>query len=213
MSAPAANESHAFAVCASGDRARARPRHRRTLRPASIGYKLVAEPGTSEKDPRSVWAFGSVAVKDLIERIVRDHAERPGPLLLVLHAVQKELGYVPDESIALIAEGLNLSRAEVHGVVSFYHYFRRAPSGEHIVRVCRAESCQAMNGEGLALHAQQRLQIAFHETTDDGRFSLEPVYCLGNCACSPAIMIDDELHGRVSAERFDALITACESKT
>jgi formate dehydrogenase subunit gamma len=152
-------------------------------------------------------------VKDQIERIVRDHAERPGPLLLVLHAVQKELGYVPEESIPLIADALNLSRAEVHGVVSFYHYFRRDQAGKHVIWICRAESCQAMNGERLAIHAQQRLQIAFHETTQDGRFSLEPVYCLGNCACSPAIMIDDELHGRVSAERFDALIAARESET
>lgn len=152
-------------------------------------------------------------MKDQIERIVRDHAVRPGPLLLVLHAVQKEFGYVPHESIALIAEGLNLSRAEVHGVVSFYHYFRREPSGKHVVRICRAESCQAMNGERLATHAQQRLQIAFHATTQDGQFSLEPVYCLGNCACSPAIMIDDELHGRVSTERFDALIAARENET
>ena len=145
-------------------------------------------------------------MKDQIEAIVRDHVGRPGPLLLVLHAVQKELGYVPDEAIALIADGLNLSRAEVHGVVSFYHYFRRQPCGEHVVRICRAESCQAMQGNSLALHAQRRLQIAFHETTADGQFSLEPVYCLGNCACSPAVMIDEELFGRVSPDQFDALL-------
>lgn len=152
-------------------------------------------------------------MKDQIDVILRDYAGRPGPLLLVLHAVQKECGYVPDEAIPLIADGLNLSRAEVHGVVSFYHYFRRAPGGKHVIQVCRAESCQAMNAESLAAHAQRRLQIGFHETTADGRFSLEPVYCLGNCACSPAIMIDDELHGRVSAERFDALIAARERET
>lgn len=152
-------------------------------------------------------------MKDQIERIVRAHAERPGPLLLVLHAVQKEFDCIPEEAIPLIADGLNLSRAEVHGVVSFYHYFRRTPSGRHVVQVCRAESCQAMNGERLAAHVQQRLQIGFHETTADGRFTLEPVYCLGNCACSPAIMIDEELHGRMSAERFDALIAARESET
>jgi formate dehydrogenase subunit gamma len=124
--------------------------------------------------------------------------------------VQKEFGYVPDEAVPLIADALNLSRAEVHGVVTFYHYFRRAPSGQHIVQICRAESCQAMNGNSLAAHAQQRLNIGFHETTADGRFSLEPVYCLGNCACSPAIMIDDELHGRVTPQRFDALIAEQE---
>jgi formate dehydrogenase subunit gamma len=151
-------------------------------------------------------------VKDQIDVILRDCAERPGPLLLVLHAVQREFGYVPEEVVPLIADGLNLSRAEVHGVLSFYHYFRRAPCGRHIIQVCRAESCQAMNAEGLVAHAQRRLQIGFHETTVDGRFSLEPVYCLGNCACSPAIMIDEELHGRVSAERFDALIAAREDE-
>lgn len=151
-------------------------------------------------------------MKGQIDRILRAHAERPGPLLLVLHAVQKELGCIPEEVIPLIADGLNLSRAEVHGVISFYHYFRRAPSGRHVVQVCRAESCQAMHGERLAAHVQQRLQIGFHETTADGRFSLEPVYCLGNCACSPAMMIDEELHGRMSAERFDALIAARESE-
>ncbi len=153
-----------------------------------------------------------IAVKGRIELILRDFAERPGPLLLVLHAVQDELGYIPDEAVPLIAEALNLSRAEVHGVISFYHYFRRAPCGKHVVRVCRAESCKAMNADSLAAHAQQRLRIGFHETTADGLFSLEPVYCLGNCACSPAIMIDTELHGRVSAERFDALIAAREDE-
>lgn len=152
-------------------------------------------------------------MKDEIDRIVLDHADRPGPLLLVLHAVQKALGCIPEEAVPLIADGLNLSRAEVHGVISFYHYFRRTPPGKHVVQVCRAESCQAMQGERLAAHVQQRLQIGFHETTADGRFSLEPVYCLGNCACSPAIMIDEELHGRMSAERFDALIAAREGAT
>lgn len=151
-----------------------------------------------------------VFVNDFIERILRDHVGRPGPLLLILHAVQKELGYVPDEAIPLIADGLNLSRAEVHGVVSFYHYFRRTPRGRHVVQICRAESCQAMKGDSLAAYAQQRLQVGFHETTADGRFSLEPVYCLGNCACSPAIMVDEDLHGLVSPERFDALITERE---
>jgi formate dehydrogenase subunit gamma len=152
-------------------------------------------------------------VKDQIDLILRDCAERPGSLLIVLHAVQQEFGYVPEEAVPLIADGLNLSRAEVHGVLSFYHHFRRAPRGRHLIQVCRAESCVAVHGEHLAAHAQQRLQIGFHETTDDGRFSLEPVYCLGNCACSPAIMIDDEPYGRVSPERFDALIAARQSET
>lgn len=138
--------------------------------------------------------------------ILDAHAQVPGPLLLVLHAVQRRLGFVPEEAVPYIAERLNLSRAEVHGVLSFYHHFRRAAPGRHVVQVCRAESCQAMGAEHLAQHARKRLGIQFHETTPDGAFSLEPVYCLGNCACSPAVMIDEELFGRVSPEQFDSLL-------
>jgi formate dehydrogenase subunit gamma len=138
--------------------------------------------------------------------ILDEYQHVPGPLLLVLHAVQRKLGFVPAEAVPYIAERLNLSRAEVHGVLSFYHYFRLTAPGRHVVQICRAESCQAVGGEHLAQHAQQRLGIQFHETTPDGEFSLEPVYCLGNCACSPAVMIDKELFGRVSPEQFDALL-------
>ena len=142
--------------------------------------------------------------------ILDEYAQVPGPLLLVLHAVQDRLGFVPDDAVPYIAERLNLSRAEVYGVLSFYHHFRRAAPGRHVVQVCRAESCQAMGAEQLAQHAQQRLGIRFHETTADGAFSLEPVYCLGNCACSPAVMIDKELFGRVSPEQFNALVAALD---
>jgi formate dehydrogenase subunit gamma len=145
-------------------------------------------------------------ISDILDR----YAQVPGPLLLVLHAVQERLGFVPDDAVAYIAERLNLSRAEVHGVLSFYHHFRRAPSGRHVIQVCRAESCQAMGAEQLAQHAQERLGIRFHETTSDGAFSLEPVYCLGNCACSPAMMIDKELFGRVSPEQFNALLATLD---
>jgi formate dehydrogenase subunit gamma len=138
--------------------------------------------------------------------ILDEYQHEPGPLLLVLHAVQRRLGFVPAEAVPYIADRLNLSRAEVHGVLTFYHHFRSAPPGRHVIQVCRAESCQAMGAEHLAEHAQQRLGIQFHETTADGEFSLEPVYCLGNCACSPAVMIDEELFGRVSPERLDALL-------
>jgi formate dehydrogenase subunit gamma len=141
-----------------------------------------------------------------VRRIVGDLKGRPGPLIEVLHAIQAELGYVPPAAVPLVASELNLSRAEVHGVVSFYHFFRSTPPGAHTVSVCRAESCQAVGGEALAAHARRRLGVDFHQTTPDGRFSLEPVYCLGNCACSPAVMIDGRLHGRVSPERFDTLL-------
>ena len=143
-----------------------------------------------------------------ISAIVASHGAKPGPLLLVLHDVQNALGYIPPPAIPHIAKALNLSRAEVHGVVSFYHHFRSEPPGRHSVRICRAESCQAMNGEALAAHARERLGVDFHHTTPDGQFTLEWVYCLGNCACSPAVMIDDELHGRVTPEQLDALLAA-----
>ena len=148
----------------------------------------------------------SPAHSDTVRRIVADFKGRPGPLLEVLHAIQGALGYVPDGAVPLVAQGLNLSRAEVHGVVTFYHYFRRTPPGKHIVSVCRAESCQAMGADALVEHAKRRLGVDFHETTADGEFSLEPIYCLGNCACSPAVMVDDRLYGRVTPERFDTVI-------
>jgi formate dehydrogenase subunit gamma len=141
-----------------------------------------------------------------VRRIVAELQGRPGPLLEVLHGVQAILGFIPDGAVPLIADGLNLSRAEVHGVVTFYHYFRRSRPGAHTVSLCQAESCQAMGAEALAAHARRRLGVDFHQTTADGRYTLEPIYCLGNCACSPALMIDGRLHGRVTPERFDALL-------
>lgn len=149
-------------------------------------------------------------IKQLIASIITSLDTQPGPLLLVLHAIQDRLGYIPPEAVPIVAQGLNLSRAEVHGVVTFYHYFRQTPAGRHVVQLCRAEACQAMNAQQLEAHARKRLGIDYHETTDDGKISLEPVYCLGNCACSPAMMIDGKLHGRVTAQRFDELITQCE---
>jgi formate dehydrogenase subunit gamma len=141
-----------------------------------------------------------------VRRIVAEHKGRPGPLLEVLHAIQGELGFIPPGAVPVVADELNLSRAEVHGVVTFYHYFRRSRPGQHTVSLCQAEACQSMGAEALARHAQRRLGIEFHETTADGQVSLEPIYCLGNCACSPAAMIDGRLYGRVSPERFDELV-------
>lgn len=132
----------------------------------------------------------------------------PGALLPVLHGVQQALGYVPEISVPLIARELNLSRADVHGVISFYHFFRSKPPGCRVIYVCRAESCQAMGAVTLEKHIRQRLGVDFHQTTADGAYTLEPVYCLGNCACSPAIMVDDELKGRLTPERFDAWLAA-----
>ena len=112
----------------------------------------------------------------------------------------------------LIADGLNLSRAEVHGVISFYHYFRETPPGRHTIHMCRAEACQSMNQRALEAHAKKALGVDFHGTTANGAFSFEPVYCLGNCACSPAMMVDGELYGRVTPERFDAIAREWEKR-
>ena len=141
-----------------------------------------------------------------IRQLAVEQADKDGPLLPILHAVQDRYGFLPAETTAILADVLNLSLADVHGVITFYDYFRTTPPGARQIRVCRSEACQAVGGERLANHIQARLSIAFHETTPDGRYSLEPVYCLGNCACSPAIMIDTDVHGRVTPERFDGLI-------
>jgi formate dehydrogenase subunit gamma len=141
-----------------------------------------------------------------IGAIVDEFAGRPGALLPLLHAIQDRLRYVPDTAVPIIAERLNLSRAEVHGVITFYHFFRTTMPGKQILYICRAEACQAMGSRSLEKHVQKKLRIAFHETTADGRFSLEPIYCLGNCACSPAVMIDETVYGRVSHDRIDELL-------
>lgn len=137
--------------------------------------------------------------------IIEQYQSLPGALLPILHGIQDELGYIPPESVALIADGLNLSRAEVHGVISFYHYFRTHPPGCHVVQICRAESCQAMGARQLETHVKKQLQIDYHQTTADGRITLEPVYCLGNCACSPSVRVGDDVYGLMDADKFDAL--------
>ena len=134
------------------------------------------------------------------------HRDAAGALLPVMHAIQDTLGYIPEAAVPVIAHDLNLSRAEVHGMLSFYHYFRTQPAGRHIIYLCRAEACQSMGARELEAKIKQRLGIDFHETTVDGAFTLEPVYCLGNCACAPSVMVDKTLYGRVDAERFEALL-------
>ena len=145
---------------------------------------------------------GAKAVADDILRIIEPLKHKPGALLPVLHAIQNELGYIPPEAVPVIAETLNLTRAEVHGVITFYHDFRSEKPGRHIVRICQAESCQALGSVALTASVQERLGIGFHQTTKDGGVTLEPVYCLGNCALSPSITVDGNVHGRVTPERF-----------
>jgi formate dehydrogenase subunit gamma len=135
------------------------------------------------------------------------HGDRPDALIEILHEVQHQLGFVPEVTLPAIANALNLSRAEVHGVVSFYHDFRRTPPGRHVVQICRAESCQSMQSDALCDHAKASLKTGFGETSANGEVSLQAVYCLGNCALSPAMMVDGKLYGRVDPKRFDAIMT------
>jgi len=141
-----------------------------------------------------------------ISEIAAALADQPGALLPVLHAIQDEFGYVAPAAVPHIATALNLSRAEVHGVISFYHLIRSEPPGRRTVYICRAESCQASGGVALEEHARNTLGIDWHQTTPDGEVSLEPVYCLGNCACSPSVMVDDKLYSRVDTARLDELL-------
>ena len=134
------------------------------------------------------------------------HKHMPGGLLPLLHAIQDDIGWVPEESYLPISKGLALSVAEVHGVVTFYHHFRRHPAGKHILQICRAESCQAMGAVKLEADIKAALGIDFHETTKDGAITLEPIYCLGNCACSPAVMMDDEVYGRMDNQKIAQLV-------
>jgi len=150
-------------------------------------------------------------MQSTVLEIIAALKDKPGALLPILHGVQNTLGYIPADSVPDIATALNLSRAEVHGVISFYHYFRDTPPGEQTIHLCRAESCQAMGGKQLEEHVKNKLGIDFHETTADGKFSLEAVYCLGNCACSPAMQVGKEIYGRVSADSFDAVIDNIEA--
>jgi len=135
-------------------------------------------------------------MSDIVEKL----KSQPGALLPILHGIQNQLGYVPDTSVPIIADALNLSRAEVHGVISFYHHFRQKPVGKHVVEVCRAESCQAMGSKSVEAAVKEKLGIDYHQTTADQHITLEPVYCLGNCACSPSMRIDGDIHGRLDAE-------------
>lgn len=140
-----------------------------------------------------------------VANAVQKFRGEPGPLLEILHVIQNELGFVPPAAVPQIAEALNISRADVHGVISFYHHFREHTPGRYVVQLCRAEACQSMNARALEEFVRGRLRLNFGETTPDGRVTLESVYCLGNCACAPAMMVNGELHGRVTPERFGEL--------
>ena len=143
-------------------------------------------------------------------QIVSEHAGLEGPLMPILHACVETFGYVPQEAVPVIATELNLSRAEVHGVVTFYHDFRREPAGKHVLKLCRAEACQAAGGDALAARAEAKLGVSLGSTTPDERVTLEPIYCLGLCATAPSAMLDGRLIGRLDEARIDALIAEAQ---
>jgi len=142
--------------------------------------------------------------------IIAEHAKQEGATLVILHALQEAFGYVPEAAIPMVAQALNLSRAEVHGVVTFYHDFRHKPAGRHVLKLCRAEACQAAGGDALAARAEAKLGVALGNTTADDRVTLEPIYCLGLCATAPSAMLDGRLIGRLDEKRLDALVAEAQ---
>lgn len=152
--------------------------------------------------PREATAAREVALR---------YGNKPDALLEILHDLQEEQGLIGDASVAALAKALNLSRAEVHGTVTFYHDFRRQPAGRHVIKVCRAEFCQSMGANQLVATIERYLQVKLGQTTADGAITVEAVYCLGNCALSPAILVDDRLVGRVDAAKFEKIAAECRS--
>ncbi len=141
-----------------------------------------------------------------IQQIITELKDQPGALLPILHETQALLGYISAQAQAQIAEGLNISRAEVHGVVSFYQDFKTEPGAKYTIQICRAEACQSVGGRRLEQHIKKQLSTAYNQSSQDGQIQLEPVYCLGNCACGPSLRIGDDIHGRVTTDKADALV-------
>lgn len=156
-------------------------------------------------------AMGTSEIKALA--VCAAHGNKPDELLEIFHSLQHELGYVPESTLPVIANALNLSRAEVHGVVTFYHDFKREPVGRHTIKICRAEACQSMGTDHLCSHAEKSLKTEMGGTTADGNVTIEQVFCLGNCALSPAILIGDKLYGKVDAKRFDEIVASLGKET
>ncbi|MBZ9678167.1 formate dehydrogenase subunit gamma [Mesorhizobium sp. ES1-1] len=155
--------------------------------------------------------LASTEITSRTAAIVQEMKGLEGPLLPILHGIQEEFGHVPQDALPVIAEALNISRAEVHGVVTFYHDYRSHPAGRHVLKVCQAEACQSMGSDAVAAKLKQLLGIGFHETTRDGSVTLEPVYCLGLCACAPAAMLDGQVIGRLDDEKLDEIVAEVRS--
>ena len=154
----------------------------------------------------SVPATATVPTEAELRALIDSHLTQEGPLLPILHDLQDRYGHIPDSAVPLMAAALKLTRAEVQGVISFYHDFRRRPAGHHVIKICRAEACQAMGANALAARLLDRLGLDWNGTTADGQITVEPVYCLGLCACGPAAMVGETLHGRMDDSRLDTLL-------
>ncbi|ALM83239.1 formate dehydrogenase subunit gamma [Bordetella sp. N] len=163
----------------------------------------VSEPVTSVNTPPGQPCTPALAA---VQRIVAAHAQQAGALLPILHAIQAELGHIPPDTVQAIADGLNLSRAEVHGVITFYPHFHQTPRGRHVIELCQAESCQAMGSEKLTQHVRKKLGCDLHGSSPDGNYTLEPVYCLGLCAQSPAMLVNGVPYARLTPKRFDKIL-------
>ncbi|MBN8292951.1 formate dehydrogenase subunit gamma [Rhodobacter sp. NTK016B] len=146
------------------------------------------------------------AGEETLSEILNAHRGIEGPLLPILHAVQEAFGHVPQEALPIIAQDLNISRAEAHGVMSFYHDFRENPAGRTVLKLCRAEACKSVGADALADQTREKLGIDWHDTTEDGAITLEPVFCLGLCACGPAAMVNGKLVGRADAAKLDKIL-------
>lgn len=168
---------------------------------STVNVDPVPTAGTDEWSPQ------------LIRDIIGSHQSRPGAMLPILHGIQDRLGYIPEASVPIIAEAMRQTRAEIHGIISFYHHFRTRPTGTHVLQVCRAEACQAMGGRQLESHIKSSLGIEYHQTSRDNEVTLEPVYCLGNCACAPSVQIGERVHGRMTTAKFDRLLSDLTTST
>lgn len=142
----------------------------------------------------------------IAQALIDEFKSKPGALLPLLHAIQDRFSYIPEDAVSLIAKALKLSRAEVHGVISFYHHFRTKQPGRHVVEICRAEACQAVGSRRLEAYAKSALGVQYHQTTTDNNITLEPVYCLGNCSCGPSVRVGNEIYAEVDPQRFDELV-------
>lgn len=159
-----------------------------------------------ERKPKVAAMLDSVSLQSRLDEILEVHRDREGALLPILHDVQEAFGHVPQEALPIIAKAMNITRAEAHGVMSFYHDFREKPAGRTVLKLCRAEACQAMGADALADHAKRKLGLDWHETTADGAVTLEPIFCLGLCACGPAALVGDRLVARLDTVTLDTLI-------